>query len=116
MSVTLYHNPSCSKSMATLALLEAQGVDVDLRLYLEKAPSSIELQKLLAMLGMTDARSLMRKGEAAYKLGQLAAAQLTQAQLINAMVDQPKLIERPIVVHQGQARIGRPPESVLEIL
>jgi len=116
MSVILYHNPRCSKSRATLALLEANSVTPDIRLYLEQAPSAEELTNLLSMLGMDDARHLMRKGEVAYKLEQLADIQLTQAELISAMVNHPKLIERPIVIHQGRARIGRPPESVLEIL
>jgi arsenate reductase len=116
MSVTLYHNPRCSKSRATLALLEAHGVTPDIRLYLEQAPSAQELTQLLSMLGMQDARHLMRKGEDTYKLEQLADTKLTQAELINVMVNHPKLIERPIAIHQGQARIGRPPESVLEIL
>ena len=116
MSVTLYHNPCCSKSRATLALLEARGVAAEIRLYLEQVPSSAELTHLLSMLGMDDARSLMRKGEEAYKREQLASPHLTQSELINAMINHPKLIERPIVVNKGQARIGRPPESVLEIL
>jgi len=116
MSVTLYHNPSCSKSRATLALLEANDVKPEIRLYLEQGTSSKELEQLLSMLGMDDARNLMRKGEDAYKLEQLADTKLTQAELISAMVNHPKLIERPIAIHQGQARIGRPPESVLEIL
>jgi|TARA_B110000259_G_scaffold112967_1_gene128859 arsenate reductase len=116
MSVTLYHNPRCSKSRATLALLETHGVDVKIRLYLEQVPSSKELEQLLSMLGMDDARSLMRQGEEAYKLAMLAQTHLTQAELIAAMVQYPKLIERPIMINQGQARIGRPPESVLEIL
>jgi arsenate reductase len=116
MSVTLYHNPRCSKSRATLALLEAHGVTPEIRLYLEHEPSVEEVTQLLSMLGMDDARNLMRKGEEAYKMEQLADNILTQAELISAMVNHPKLIERPIVINQGQARIGRPPESVLEIL
>jgi arsenate reductase len=116
MSVTLYHNPRCSKSRATLALLEAKGVTPKIRLYLEHAPSVEELTQLLSMLGMNDARNLMRKSEEIYKLEQLADTILTQAELISAMVNHPKLIERPIFINHGQARIGRPPESVLEIL
>tara|TARA_B100000768_G_C11072632_1_gene287265 strand:+ start:151 stop:504 length:354 start_codon:yes stop_codon:yes gene_type:complete len=116
MSVTLYHNPRCSKSRATLALLEAHGVTPNIRLYLEQVPSTHELTQLLSMLGMDDARLLMRKGEEVYKLEQLAKTHLTQSELINAMVNHPRLIERPIAINQGQARIGRPPESVLEIL
>jgi len=116
MSVTLYHNPRCSKSRATLALLAANGVIPNIRLYLEQVPSTQELDELLSMLGMNDARDLMRKGEEAYKLNQLDSIHLTQAELITTMVNYPGLIERPIAIHQGQARIGRPPESVLEIL
>mgnify|MGYP006076629249 FL=1 len=116
MSVTLYHNPRCSKSRATLALLAANGVIPNIRLYLEQVPSTQELEELLSMLGMNDARDLMRKGEEAYKLNQLDSIHLTQTELITTMVNYPKLIERPIAIHQGQARIGRPPESVLEIL
>ena len=116
MSVTLYHNPRCSKSRATLALLAANGIIPNIRLYLEQVPSTQELEELLSMLGMNDARDLMRKGEAAYTLNQLDSIHLTQAELINALVSYPKLIKRPIAIHKGQARIGRPPESVLEIL
>ena len=116
MSVILYHNPRCSKSRTTLALLQANGVTPEVRLYLEQAPSAEELEQLLSMLGMSDARDLMRKGEEIYKLQRLSSTHLTQAELITAMVNHPKLIERPIAIHQDQARIGRPPESVLEIL
>jgi arsenate reductase len=116
MSVTLYHNPRCSKSRATLALLAAHGVTPNIRLYLEQIPSAPELTQLLSMLGMDDARQLMRKGEAVYKLQQLANPKLTQSELINAMVNHPNLIERPVAINKSQARIGRPPESVLEIL
>ena len=116
MSVTLYHNPRCSKSRATLALLEARNLEVELRLYLEQGPSLTELVQLLVMLGMEDARSLMRKSEQAYQSEGLAEAGLTRHELLTAMVNHPKLIERPIAINQGQARIGRPPEAVLEIV
>ena len=116
MSVTLYHNPRCSKSRAALALLEAHSAEVELRLYLEQGPSLKELEQSLGILGMEDARSLMRKGEEAYKSQGLADTKLSQYELLTAMVNYPKLIERPIAIHQGQARIGRPPEAVLEIL
>ena len=116
MSVTLYHNPSCSKSRATLAILEQQGITPEIRLYLQQAPSANEIKDLLAMLGMRSPRDLMRKGENEYKEANLADESLSEAQLFQAMVDTPKLIERPIVIHNGQARIGRPPEQVLEIL
>ena len=85
--------PRCSKSRATLALLETQGVVAKIRLYLQQVPSSDELTDLLSMLGMDDARQLMRQGEEAYKLENLANTQLSQTELISAMIKHPKLIE-----------------------
>jgi len=116
MSVSIYHNPRCSKSRTTLALLEENGVTPEVRLYLEDAPNAAEISQLLSMLGMTSPRDLMRKGEDAYKEGNLSNDALSSDALIAAMVATPKLIERPIVINNGQARIGRPPEQVLEIL
>ncbi|UYM16831.1 arsenate reductase (glutaredoxin) [Endozoicomonas euniceicola] len=115
MAVTLYHNPRCSKSRQTLALLEEQGVSPDIVLYLETPPDEATLKILLEQLGLT-ARELLRKGEQEYKDNNLKNPQLDDQALIQAMLKYPKLIERPIVVNKGQARIGRPPESVLEIL
>ena len=115
MAVTLYHNPRCSKSRQTLALLEEQGVNPDIVLYLETPPDEATLKILLEQLGLT-ARELLRKGEQEYKDNNLKNPQLDDQALIQAMLKYPKLIERPIVVNKGQARIGRPPESVLEIL
>ena len=115
MAVTLYHNPRCSKSRQTLALLEEQGISPDIILYLETPPDEATLTTLLKQLGLT-ARELMRKGEQEYKDNNLKNPQLNDKELIQAMLKFPKLIERPIVVNKGQARIGRPPESVLEIL
>ena len=116
MSVTIYHNPRCSKSRTTLALLEAEGISPSIRLYLDHPPTAEELASLLLMLGMTSPRELMRKGEDAYKEGHLDNHSLTTDELIAAIIATPKLIERPIVICQGQARIGRPPEQVLGIL
>ena len=113
-TTTLWHNPRCSKSRATLALLQDQGIHPVIRLYLDDAPSSAELTTLLHQLDIT-ARALLRSGEDAYKEGGLDNPQLTEADLILAMVQHPKLIERPIAVFNGQARIGRPPEQVLEL-
>jgi len=114
--VQIYHNPRCSKSRETLALIEAQGVEPQVVLYLETPPDAATLQGLVKKLGFTSARQLMRKKEAEYKAAALDNPALTEEQLLAAMVAQPKLIERPIVVAGGRARLGRPPEQVLDIL
>ncbi len=113
--VTIYHNPRCSKSRQTLALLQEQGVAPDIREYLKDAPSATELKQVLDSLGIP-ARALLRKNEDEYKENNLSNPELTDEQIITVMVANPKLIERPIVLKDGKARIGRPPESVLEIL
>lgn len=112
---TIYHNPRCSKSRQTLALLEEKGVEPEVVLYLETAPDAATLRDLLARLGKSP-RELMRKGEAAYKENGLADPALSDEELIEAMVRHPKLIERPIVVNGERAALGRPPENVLDIL
>jgi len=113
--VTIYHNPRCSKSRQTLALLEEKNIEPEIILYLETPPSTDELTELLAKLGIS-ARALLRKGEDAYKENNLKDDSLSEEQLIQAMHDHPKLIERPIVVVNDKAALGRPPEQVLEIL
>lgn len=113
--VTIYHNPRCSKSRQTLALLEEQGVTPKVVLYLEDTPSAAQLKKILSQLGMS-ARELIRTGEQEYKAHNLKDPSLSEADLINAMVNHPKLIQRPIVVAGNRASLGRPPEQVLEIL
>lgn len=115
-AVQIYHNPRCSKSRETLALLKDNGVEPDVVLYLDTPPDAATLKSLLKMLGMTSARGLMRQKEDLYKELNLADSVLSENALIEAMVAHPKLIERPIVVKNGQARIGRPPEQVLEII
>lgn len=115
-AVKIYHNPRCSKSRDTLSLLKANGIDPEVVLYLETPPDAATLRQLLKMLNMSSARELMRQKEDLYKSLNLDDSRLTEAELIQAMVENPKLIERPIVVANGQARIGRPPEDVLEIL
>jgi arsenate reductase len=115
MSVEIYHNPRCSKSRQTLQLLQEQGVDPDIVEYLKTPPDKKTLEKILDMLGL-EPRDLMRKKESEYKEHGLADPALTRKQLIEAMVEHPKLIERPIVIKNGKAAIGRPPEKVLEIL
>ena len=115
MSVTLYHNPRCSKSRQTLALLEEQGITPQIVLYLDNPPSAGELDSVLAMLGK-EPRDAMRRKEDPYKANGLDDDGLSRDDLIAAMVANPILIERPIVVTNGKAAIGRPPESVLDIL
>lgn len=115
-SIKIYHNPRCSKSREILALLQEKGITPTVVEYLTTPPSIAEIEKLLKMLGFTDARQLMRTKEDIYKELKLADNSVTQAQLIQAMHDNPKLIERPIVVKGKKAKLGRPPEQVLEIL
>ncbi len=114
--VSIYHNPRCSKSRETLALLQEKGIEPEVVLYLETPPDVPTLQRLLQQLGMHSARELMRRKEDLYKELALANSELREDHLLQAMVDHPKLIERPIVINGEQARIGRPPEAVLEIL
>lgn len=113
--VHIFHNPRCSKSRQTLALLQGKGIDAEVIEYLKTPPTIAELKTILSQLGIS-ARELLRKGEADYKALNLADKSLSEEQLIEAMVSHPKLIERPIVIKNGKARIGRPPESVLDIL
>ncbi len=111
---TIYHNPRCSKSRETLALLESNGVTPKIVKYLETPPSAAELKTLIAQLGITPA-DLVRKSEDLYKT-QFAGKTLTDAQWIEAMVKHPVLIERPIVVKGRSAVLGRPPENVKKLL
>ncbi|MBT7951983.1 MAG: arsenate reductase (glutaredoxin) [Gammaproteobacteria bacterium] len=115
MNVTIYHNPRCSKSRQTLQLLDEQGIEPNIIEYLNTPLSADELKQTLDSLGIRP-RDLMRKGEAVYKETGLDDESLSDDQLIAAMLANPILIERPIVLANGKARIGRPPESVLEIL
>ena len=112
---TIYHNPRCSKSRQTLALLEEKNIPCDVVLYLETPPDEKTLKGLLKKLGIP-ARDLLRKGEEEYRALKLDNPALKDDALIVAMCKYPRLIERPIVVHGKQAVIGRPPEKVLEIL
>ena len=115
MTVTIYHNPRCSKSRATLKLLEERGAAPEIVEYLKTPPDAATLDGLLTMLGL-DPRALMRRKEAPYKENGLDDERLTREALIAAMVANPILIERPIVVCGGRAALGRPPEAVLDIL
>ncbi len=113
--VTIYHNPRCTKSKATLKLLQNKGIEPEIIEYLETPPSVDDLTEILLMLDVP-AREIMRKNESVYKELELGDESLNDEALINAMVHHPNLIERPIVVNGEKAAIGRPPENVLEIL
>ncbi len=115
MTVTIYHNPRCSKSRQTLALLEEHDANPKIIEYLNNPPGADELEKILSKLKM-EPRELMRRGESVYKELDLADESLSRAALIKALVENPILFERPIVVSGSKAAIGRPPESVLEII
>lgn len=115
MSLRIYHNPRCSKSRETLALLTERNLEPEIIKYLETPPSAEQIKSLLTQLGFSSARQLMRTKEAEYKELALADEQ-DEAALIAAMVAHPKLLERPIVVNGDRAALGRPPEQVLEIL
>lgn len=112
---TIYHNPRCSKSRQTLELLQQRGIEPEVVLYLEQPPTKKTLKDLVKKLGI-DARALLRRGEDEYKALDLADSQLSDEELLAAMAAHPKLIERPIVVRGDRARLGRPPENVLELL
>lgn len=114
-NIRIYHNPRCSKSRQTLELLQKKELQPDVVEYLSTPPTMAELKEILQLLDLQP-RQLMRTKEAEYKALGLDDARLTNQQLIKAMVEHPKLIERPIVVANGKAAIGRPPEAVLEIL
>lgn len=115
MAIEIWHNPRCSKSRETLKLLEEKGVEPQVYLYLEEQPTADQITEILAKLDIT-ARQLLRNSEDAYKEQNLKDKALTDEQLVAAMVATPKLIQRPIVINGKQARLGRPPEQVLEIL
>ena len=115
MTVTIYHNPRCSKSRATLALLEARGLKPKIVEYLKTPPSAAELKAILRKLGIKP-RDLLRECEPCYAELGLKVGTLDDEALIALMAENPILIERPIVVAGGKAALGRPPEKVLEIL
>lgn len=112
---TIFHNPRCSKSRQTLAILEENGVSPDIVLYLEKPLDKTALKDILNKLKLKP-RDIIRKGEAEYKEQRLDNLNLSDDQLIDAITQAPKLLERPIVVNGDKAVIGRPPENVLTLL
>ncbi len=115
MNTKIFHNPRCSKSRQTLAMIEEKGVQPEIVNYLETPPTEAELKDILKLLGIGP-RDLMRRKEAEYKAQGLDDENLSDDELIRAMVATPKLIERPIVIANGKAALGRPPELVLDIL
>lgn len=112
----IWHNPRCSKSRGTLKILEEAGVPVEIRLYLETPPSIAELEEVMHRLGIDDPRTIMRTKEPEYRELGLKDPARPQEELLRAMAEHPRLIERPIVLHAGRAVIGRPPERVQELL
>lgn len=114
-SIRIYHNPRCSKSCQTLELIRQQGIEPEVIEYLKTPPSKSELKNILSKLNMQP-RQLMRTKEAEYKDNNLDSEELSNEQLIDAMVKIPKLIERPIVINDEKVALGRPPENALEIL
>ncbi len=114
-TVTIWHNPRCSKSRGTLDLLHAQGIEPAVVDYQKTPPTATEIERALQLLGLQP-RNLMRRGEALYAELKLDDPKLTHTQLVAAMAAHPILIERPVVFANGKAAIGRPPEAVLAIL
>jgi len=114
VNVIIWHNPRCSKSRNTMALLEEKGIEAEVVKYLETPPTKEKLKEVLKMLGVS-ARELMRTKEEVYKELGLKDVK-DEEKLIEVMVENPKLIERPIVIKDGKAVIGRPIENVLELL
>lgn len=115
MKVTMYHNPLCSKSRAALKLLREGGIEPEIIEYLQTPPSAGQVDRILNMLGV-EPRRIMRRKENAYAALGLDDENLTRQELIQAIVTHPILLERPIVVANGKAALGRPPEEVLTIL
>ena len=115
MSLTIFHNPRCSKSRAALSLLEERGLAPKIVRYLDEPPDTDTLESLLNLLGL-EPRDLMRKKEPEYQALGLDDPALSREALVAAMAAHPRLIERPIVIQDGKAVLGRPPERVLDIL
>ena len=115
MSLTIFHNPKCSKSRAALSLLEERGLEPKIVRYLDEPPDADTLESLLNLLGL-EPRDLMRRKEPEYQALGLDDPSLSREALVAAMAAHPRLIERPIVIQDGRAVLGRPPERVLDIL
>ena len=115
MGLKILHNPRCSKSRQTLAILSENGIDVDIIEYLKDTPSEKTLRQIINILGIKP-RDFLRKGEAVYKENNLSREELTDDDLIQFMLENPILIERPIVYDDKRAVIGRPPDNVLKLI
>ena len=113
--VTIYFNPQCSKCRLTLDLLESKGQQPEIVEYLSTPPDAATLESILAMLGL-EPRELMRSFEKEYTEASLDNPELSRAELIDALIRYPRLLQRPIVIKNGKAAIGRPPEKILAIL
>ena len=112
---TIYHNPRCSKSRQTLELLKENNIEPEIILYLENPPSEEKLTELIDLLGINP-RDLLRKGEEEYKAHNLRDESIKGEDIIKIITENPKLIERPIVISKNKAIIGRPPENVLKLI
>ncbi len=119
MKVVMWHNPRCSKSRQTLQLLQEKGIEPEIVRYLETPPSADELREVIGLLGLSSPRALMRRKEKEYKELNLADESLSDDDLVKAMTEHPRLIERPVVIVEDEkgkrAALGRPPENVLAL-
>lgn len=115
-TITLLHNPRCSKSRQTLALLQSKGLAPDIIEYLKQPLTKTQISHIAEKLGVNSYREMMRTKEPEFKQLGLDDKQTSENDLLEAMISVPKLIERPVVIVENKARIGRPPEAVLEIL
>ena len=119
MTVVMWHNPRCSKSRQTLQLLQERGIEPEIVKYLETPPSEEDIREVLQLLGFSSARQLMRRKEKEYKELGLADESKSEDALIRAMIEHPRLIERPVVIVEDEkgkrAALGRPPENVLAL-
>ena len=114
MGATVYFNPRCSSCRTVKGIMEEQGVDAEYLRYLEQAPTRADLERVMQLLGLDDPRQMMRTGEAVYS--ELGLDEADRERLLDAMVEHPVLIQRPIVIHGDRAVIARPPDRVLELL
>ena len=115
MSYTIWHNPRCRKSRETLQILTDHGIEPRVRLYLKDTPTAAEIHAALKLLSV-EPRGLMRTKEKLYRELGLKNADVSSDTLVDAMVDHPSLIERPLVMKEGRAVLGRPPENVLDLI